>query len=153
MAANAHEDPLGDQDSVEMPNFQSIYSFLGSLFDPSTSDQMEDIQNMGNVDKQVVQVLMQNLASNLGKHHMSSELDLDPPAAHHINRAASPYDIAAAVVLDEQHPGSYHSVNNNDNEIRSIVSGRNPEGTRVAPPPKPSFNEAADLLSRLSSNR
>jgi len=55
--------------SQKSPNFQRIYSFLGSLFDPSTQGHVDELRSMDEVDRQVIQLLMQNLASNLSKHH------------------------------------------------------------------------------------
>src|SRR4051794_18375820 len=57
------------QTAGSAPNFQKIYSFLGSLFDPSTTGHVDQLRGMDDMDRQVVQLLMQNLASNLGKHH------------------------------------------------------------------------------------
>ncbi|CEP00703.1 unnamed protein product (mitochondrion) [Plasmodiophora brassicae] len=70
IAAHSSEDKKGDgNDANKAPNFQKIYSFLGSLFDPSATGHVDQLRGMDNMDRQVVQLLMQNLASNLGKHH------------------------------------------------------------------------------------
>eukprot|EP00474_Spongospora_subterranea_P010644 CRZ11102.1 hypothetical protein [Spongospora subterranea] len=70
IAAHTVEDKQADSNDVsKSPNFPKVYSFLGSLFDPSTSGHVEQLRCMDDMDRQVVQLLMQNLASNLGKHH------------------------------------------------------------------------------------
>ena len=48
--------------------FSKVYTFLGELFDPSTTGHMEKLQELSSVDRQIVQVLMHNLACNLSKH-------------------------------------------------------------------------------------
>jgi len=53
------------QETVGSPNFFKIYSFLGSLFDPSADGHMEALNNMNDIDKKTVQLLMHNLAINI----------------------------------------------------------------------------------------
>jgi len=48
-----------------VPEFAKVYSFLGSLFDPSTTGHIEELEKMTPVNKEIVQKLMQNLATNL----------------------------------------------------------------------------------------
>lgn len=59
--ADAAED-AGAAQPVQ-PEFAKVYSFLGSLFDPSTSGHIEELDKMTPVNKDIVQKLMQNLAS------------------------------------------------------------------------------------------
>lgn len=54
------------------PEFSKVYSFLGSLFDPSTSGHLEQLESMDEVDREIVQVLMRNLAANLNSHNSLS---------------------------------------------------------------------------------
>mmetsp|Transcript_18025 Transcript_18025/g.25097 ORF Transcript_18025/g.25097 Transcript_18025/m.25097 type:complete len:318 (+) Transcript_18025:237-1190(+) len=50
------------------PRFSKVYSFLGSLFDPSTTGHLDELEKMSQVDREIIQVLMRNLASNLEEH-------------------------------------------------------------------------------------
>lgn len=50
------------------PRFSKVYSFLGSLFDPSTAGHLDELEKMTQVDREIIQVLMRNLASNLEEH-------------------------------------------------------------------------------------
>mmetsp|Transcript_435 Transcript_435/g.728 ORF Transcript_435/g.728 Transcript_435/m.728 type:complete len:416 (+) Transcript_435:143-1390(+) len=50
------------------PRFSKVYSFLGSLFDPSTTGHLDELEKMTQVDREIIQVLMRNLASNLEEH-------------------------------------------------------------------------------------
>ena len=50
-------------DAEPQPEFAKVYSFLGSLFDPSTSGHIEELDKMNPVNKEIVQKLMQNLTS------------------------------------------------------------------------------------------
>eukprot|EP01101_Sappina_pedata_P000172 TRINITY_DN10177_c0_g1_i1.p1 TRINITY_DN10177_c0_g1~~TRINITY_DN10177_c0_g1_i1.p1 ORF type:complete len:501 (+),score=113.16 TRINITY_DN10177_c0_g1_i1:40-1542(+) len=59
--------------SSQTPNFPKIYSFLGSLFDPSTSNHMEALESMSPQDKETVQLLMQNLANNLSNKSLRDQ--------------------------------------------------------------------------------
>jgi len=58
MSQPARLDPSG-------PNFAKIYTFLGSLFDPNITNQLETLKTMSQIDKDTVQNLMYNLALNV----------------------------------------------------------------------------------------
>lgn len=47
------------------PNYPKIYSFLGSLFDPTASNQAEMLSEMSPVDRETIQLLLHNLTMNL----------------------------------------------------------------------------------------
>lgn len=47
------------------PDFSQIYSFVGSLFDPSTSGHLLKLKEMDPIDVQTVLMLMRNLTVNL----------------------------------------------------------------------------------------
>jgi SHAQKYF class myb-like DNA-binding protein len=51
--------------SSQGPNFSKIYSFLGSLFDPSESRFTDAVNEMSTIDRETVQLLMHNLTVNL----------------------------------------------------------------------------------------
>jgi len=62
--------PSGAEESIggpgaNRPNMSLVYAFLGSLFDPEASGHWENLQAMGSRERQVIQVLMHNLATNL----------------------------------------------------------------------------------------
>ncbi|KAG0475899.1 hypothetical protein HPP92_012740 [Vanilla planifolia] len=57
----------GDQEQLlyVMPDFARVYSFLGSIFDPSTSGHLQKLKEMDPIDVETVLLLMKNLAVNL----------------------------------------------------------------------------------------
>mmetsp|Transcript_3584 Transcript_3584/g.8489 ORF Transcript_3584/g.8489 Transcript_3584/m.8489 type:complete len:355 (-) Transcript_3584:322-1386(-) len=56
------------QKGSDPPRFSKVYSFLGSLFDPSTTGHLDELEKMSQVDREIIQILMRNLASNLEEH-------------------------------------------------------------------------------------
>ncbi|XP_072958166.1 protein REVEILLE 5-like isoform X1 [Typha angustifolia] len=48
-----------------MPDFAQVYSFLGSVFDPSTSGHLQKLKEMDPIDVETVLLLMRNLSINL----------------------------------------------------------------------------------------
>ncbi|XP_062222439.1 protein REVEILLE 6-like isoform X2 [Phragmites australis] len=48
-----------------MPDFAQVYSFLGSVFDPSTSGHLQKLKEMNPIDVETVLLLMRNLSINL----------------------------------------------------------------------------------------
>ncbi|XP_020263026.1 protein REVEILLE 6-like [Asparagus officinalis] len=48
-----------------MPDFSQVYSFIGSVFDPSTSGHLEKLKEMDPIDVETVLLLMRNLSVNL----------------------------------------------------------------------------------------
>jgi len=59
---------------VQTPNFFKIYTFLGSLFDPQTTNHAEILNSMSPVDQQTIQLLMSNVSVNIAnpqfrEHH------------------------------------------------------------------------------------
>ncbi|XP_022979325.1 protein REVEILLE 6-like isoform X3 [Cucurbita maxima] len=58
----------GDQsmrNRVIMPDFAQVYSFIGSVFDPSMSGHLQRLRKMDPINLETALVLMQNLAINL----------------------------------------------------------------------------------------
>jgi len=47
------------------PNYAKIYSFLGQLFENKDGDHIESFSELSPLDKETVQLLMQNLATNI----------------------------------------------------------------------------------------
>lgn len=48
-----------------MPDFTEVYSFLGSVFDPSANGHLERMREMAPIDRETVLLLMRNLSINL----------------------------------------------------------------------------------------
>ncbi|KAL9228902.1 hypothetical protein vseg_004432 [Gypsophila vaccaria] len=48
-----------------MPDFCQVYSFIGSVFDPGTSDHFERLMRMDPINVETVLLLMRNLSANL----------------------------------------------------------------------------------------
>ncbi|TVU28010.1 hypothetical protein EJB05_19516 [Eragrostis curvula] len=48
-----------------MPDFTQVYSFLGSIFDPSTSGHLQKLKEMNPIDVETALLLMRNLSINL----------------------------------------------------------------------------------------
>eukprot|EP00470_Lotharella_oceanica_P004879 CAMPEP_0170167716 /NCGR_PEP_ID=MMETSP0040_2-20121228/1043_1 /TAXON_ID=641309 /ORGANISM="Lotharella oceanica, Strain CCMP622" /LENGTH=389 /DNA_ID=CAMNT_0010405827 /DNA_START=112 /DNA_END=1281 /DNA_ORIENTATION=+ len=68
-AVTKADQPNGSKGGSEYPpRFSKVYSFLGSLFDPSTTGHLDELEKMSQVDREIIQVLMRNLASNLEEH-------------------------------------------------------------------------------------
>jgi len=59
--------------NVQGPNFSKIYGFLGSLFDPSTTNHVEALNEMSPIDRETVQLLMHNLAMNLANQQFREQ--------------------------------------------------------------------------------
>ncbi|PKA66289.1 Transcription factor ASG4 [Apostasia shenzhenica] len=59
-----------------LPDFARVYSFLGSMFDPSTSDHLQKLQEMDPIDAETVLLLMRNLAVNLTSSEFESHRTL-----------------------------------------------------------------------------
>ncbi|PKA60432.1 Transcription factor ASG4 [Apostasia shenzhenica] len=49
-----------------MPDFAQVYSFIGTVFDPSTCDHFHKLKEMDPIDVEAVLLLMRNLSINLG---------------------------------------------------------------------------------------
>jgi SHAQKYF class myb-like DNA-binding protein len=47
------------------PHFSKVYAFLSNLFDPNMDDHRQEWHDLGEAEKEMVQVLMQNLMFNL----------------------------------------------------------------------------------------
>ncbi|KAM3242912.1 hypothetical protein ACQJBY_055095 [Aegilops geniculata] len=48
-----------------MPDFAQVYSFLGSVFDPSTKGHLQKLKEMNPIDVETALLLMRNLSINL----------------------------------------------------------------------------------------
>ncbi|XAR63025.1 hypothetical protein NMG60_11022810 [Bertholletia excelsa] len=48
-----------------MPDFAQVYSFIGSVFDPNASGQLQKLKNMDPINVQTALLLMENLSVNL----------------------------------------------------------------------------------------
>ncbi|CAA3012466.1 Hypothetical predicted protein [Olea europaea subsp. europaea] len=61
-----------------MPNFAQVYSFIGSVFDPNSSDHFQRLKKMDPIDIDTVLMLIKNLTINLSsaefEDHVSSSV-------------------------------------------------------------------------------
>ncbi|XP_075496238.1 protein REVEILLE 6-like [Primulina tabacum] len=48
-----------------LPDFAQVYSFIGSVFDPNVTDQLQELKKMDPIDVETVLLLMKNLSINL----------------------------------------------------------------------------------------
>ncbi|XP_028108335.1 protein REVEILLE 5-like isoform X2 [Camellia sinensis] len=48
-----------------LPDFAQVYSFIGSVFDPNTTGQLQKLKKMDPIDVETVLLLMQNISINL----------------------------------------------------------------------------------------
>eukprot|EP00250_Pteridium_aquilinum_P013311 c21265_g1_i2 orf=486-1439(+) len=55
----------GDLVLRAMPDFTEVYSFLGSVFDPTSDGHLERMREMAPIDRETVLLLMRNLSINL----------------------------------------------------------------------------------------
>ncbi|WOL13259.1 protein REVEILLE 3-like isoform X1 [Canna indica] len=59
-----------------MPDFGQVYSFLGSVFDPSTSGHLQKLKEMDPIDVETVLLLMRNLSINLSSPDFEAHIKL-----------------------------------------------------------------------------
>ncbi|KAF2555561.1 hypothetical protein F2Q68_00012683 [Brassica cretica] len=59
------DDQRGTRSSVLMPNFDEVYSFIGSVFDPKTTGHVQRLKQMDPINLETVLLLMKNLSVNL----------------------------------------------------------------------------------------
>lgn len=126
----------------QVPDFQSIYSFLGSLFDPSASGHVDELRGMSDIDRQVVQLLMQNLASNLGKPQMSSDQSMKTfgNPLYHVDRS---YPVELGIPRHMNGSGIKEQVLNEYDQCHLNMGNNREEGRSQ------NIEEAADLLARM----
>lgn len=55
------------------PDFAKIYTFLGSLFDPTATGHEDALNSMTPVDRETIQFLMHNLAVNLANQQFKEQ--------------------------------------------------------------------------------
>ncbi|KAJ6926249.1 hypothetical protein NC651_010624 [Populus alba x Populus x berolinensis] len=48
-----------------LPDFSQVYGFIGSVFDPNVTDQLQNLKKMDPIDVETVLLLMRNLSLNL----------------------------------------------------------------------------------------
>jgi len=68
-----HDDDTKVLDDRDSPNFSRIYSFLGSLFDPTPTNHAEALEQMSEIDRRTVQMLMNNLYINLANQQFKAQ--------------------------------------------------------------------------------
>eukprot|EP01105_Mastigella_eilhardi_P022204 TRINITY_DN5461_c0_g1_i1.p1 TRINITY_DN5461_c0_g1~~TRINITY_DN5461_c0_g1_i1.p1 ORF type:complete len:500 (+),score=154.59 TRINITY_DN5461_c0_g1_i1:178-1500(+) len=70
--------PLTAEQQAQKPgqpsiNFAKIYNFLGSLFEPTTSNHLERLGEMSSTDREAVLLLMHNLGINLANQYFREQ--------------------------------------------------------------------------------
>ncbi|KAI5059100.1 hypothetical protein GOP47_0025419 [Adiantum capillus-veneris] len=93
-----------------MPDFTEVYSFLGSVFDPSANCHLEKMREMAPIDRETVLLLMRNLSINLSsadfeEHKLFlSVYDMEPeeplPGAEDDLKSLSDAPVASRPPLD-----------------------------------------------------
>nr|XP_010919120.1 protein REVEILLE 6 isoform X1 [Elaeis guineensis] len=93
-----------------MPDFAQVYSFIGSVFDPSTGGHLQKLKEMDPIDVETVLLLMKNLSINLSR----------PDFEDH-RRLLLSYDVG----IKELKPGSMNSMLQADKPMSapSMVKG------------------------------
>eukprot|EP01080_Neovahlkampfia_damariscottae_P004631 gene4631-8204_t len=66
----------GDDDKTRLPNFKRIYAYLGTLFNPTTTNHSEYYRNLGNQDKECLKVLMHNLSIILSSQQFQDDYQI-----------------------------------------------------------------------------
>jgi hypothetical protein len=66
----------GDDDKNRLPNFGRIYSYLGCLFNPTTSNHSDLYRNLGNQDRECLKVLMHNLSIILSSQQFQDDYQI-----------------------------------------------------------------------------
>ncbi|XP_074272881.1 protein REVEILLE 5-like [Silene latifolia] len=81
-----------------MPDFAQVYSFIGSVFDPDTSDHLQTLKRMDPINVETVLLLIKNLSENLmspefEEHRkLLSSYDVDSGKARSCSRVLLPPD-------------------------------------------------------------
>jgi len=73
MMSAQHKMKITQQESQQTPNFAKIYSFLGSLFDPSATSHVEALNDMSPIHRESIQLLMHNLALNIANQQFREQ--------------------------------------------------------------------------------
>ncbi|KAI3793005.1 hypothetical protein L1987_35617 [Smallanthus sonchifolius] len=64
-ASEIHEQRTHELQLRVLPDFAQVYGFIGSVFDPNTSDHLQKLKKMDPIDVETVLLLMRNLSINL----------------------------------------------------------------------------------------
>ncbi|BAT97991.1 hypothetical protein VIGAN_09159000 [Vigna angularis var. angularis] len=74
-----------------MPDFAQVYSFIGSVFDPNSTNQLQKLRQMDPINVETVLLLMRNLSVNLmspefeDHKRLLSSYDTDSDESKHVN--------------------------------------------------------------------
>uniref|UniRef100_A0A7N0T4P8 Uncharacterized protein n=1 Tax=Kalanchoe fedtschenkoi TaxID=63787 RepID=A0A7N0T4P8_KALFE len=80
-----------------MPDFAQVYNFIGSVFDPNTSDHLQKLKTMDPINVETALLLMRNLAINLTSPEFEDHVFIDMSSSCvvfwytniHINRSTA----------------------------------------------------------------
>jgi SHAQKYF class myb-like DNA-binding protein len=67
---------LDEKKNPGLPNFNRIYGFLGSLFDPSKYNHQDLFKGLSNQDKEVLKVLIHNLSLVLSSQQLQEDYNI-----------------------------------------------------------------------------
>lgn len=104
----------------DKPEFSKVYAFLGSLFDPASTDHAAELDKMTPLNRNIVQQLMQNLAANLpnnnnninNMHTNNSSMSSGGSGGNMGSSVSSSLPLSASLspVLSHSGPSSYLSL-------------------------------------------
>ncbi|KAF2074878.1 hypothetical protein CYY_003797 [Polysphondylium violaceum] len=72
-AVSAAQNPNRGMNVLNTPNFPKIYSFLSNLFEPSSTSYNDTLNEMSQIDRETMQLLMHNLAINLANQQYKDQ--------------------------------------------------------------------------------
>jgi hypothetical protein len=120
-----------------LPEFSKVYHFMGSLFDPNSSGHLAKLDSMSDVDREIIQVFLLNLAKSLANHAQSLKISAPPQTM-----PTSPSLIPSLSI-----PTSFRPPNPSPD--KSPMLSRGP----LQPTPNPnSVHQIRDVLIELMSN-
>jgi len=72
-AVSAAQNPNRGMNVLNTPNFPKIYSFLSNLFEPNSTSYNDNLNEMSQIDRETMQLLMHNLAINLANQQYKDQ--------------------------------------------------------------------------------
>lgn len=60
------------------PDFTEIYTFLGNVFDPDTTEHLDKLKEMSCIDRETILLLMRNLSINLSSTEVQEHKCVSP---------------------------------------------------------------------------
>jgi SHAQKYF class myb-like DNA-binding protein len=111
----AEAKPQDDWSHLPKPQFSRIYSFIGSLFDPNSSDDHEQMLNsMSTSEREMTQMLIDNLSENLADGSNVSAESAIPPL--HLSASTPSSGDASGTAASSNKVGGIVSPSENDSK-------------------------------------